>query len=179
MSNEQPESAAPPANTQKSTAGAEAQNTTGPVTTPTLTTKSAKNPKRVDAGKPVAERTRLHRETQKKALAEANIKIANEKEIEAKNKAKKADVGVPPQEDEPPPQQQQGLTTGQCIAIAGMGTTLLTAYVKREDVKALYKRWSTTTQQQPENPQPSQQPQPRHRVPPPVPKSRNAFRPMD
>ena len=45
-------------------------------TTPTPTTKQ-KNPKRVAAGKMVAGRTRLAREAQKKALAEAEIIIAN------------------------------------------------------------------------------------------------------
>ena len=50
-------------------------------TTPTPTTahQRAKNPKRVAAGKLVAERTRLAREQQKKAAAEAAIIIANNK----------------------------------------------------------------------------------------------------
>ena len=49
-------------------------------TTPTPTTAPrAKNPKRVAAGKAVAERTRLAREQQKKAAAEAAIIIANNK----------------------------------------------------------------------------------------------------
>jgi len=45
-------------------------------TTPTPTT-HVKNPKRVAAGKKVAERTRIAREQQKKAAAEASIIIAN------------------------------------------------------------------------------------------------------
>ena len=49
-------------------------------TTPTPTTAPrAKNPKRVAAGKAVAERTRLAREQQKKAAAEAAVIIANNK----------------------------------------------------------------------------------------------------
>ena len=51
--------------------------------TPTTAPKREKNPKRVAAGKLVAERTRLAREQQKKAAAEAAVIIAN-------NKAKKA-----------------------------------------------------------------------------------------
>ena len=47
--------------------------------TATTTTQRAKNPKRVAAGKLVAERTRLSREQQKKAAAEASIIIANNK----------------------------------------------------------------------------------------------------
>ena len=67
------------------------------VTTPTPTTfpsssstKPPKNPKRVAAGKLVAERTRLAREKQKIYLAEANIIIANHKEANKANKAKKS-----------------------------------------------------------------------------------------
>ena len=43
----------------------------------TTTPQSAKNPKRVAAGRLVAERTRLSREQQKKASSEAAIIIAN------------------------------------------------------------------------------------------------------
>ena len=47
--------------------------------TPTSTPKREKNPKRVAAGKLVAERTRLAREQQRKAAAEAAVIIANNK----------------------------------------------------------------------------------------------------
>ena len=66
--------------------------------TPTTTTQGAKNPKRVAAGKLVAERTRLAREQQKKAAAEAAVIIAN-------NKAKATTVApepAPTKEDESP-----------------------------------------------------------------------------
>ena len=53
------------------------QQATNP--TPTTTPKREKNPKRVAAGKLVAERTRLAREQQKKAAAEAAVIIANNK----------------------------------------------------------------------------------------------------
>ena len=49
-------------------------------TTPTATTvPRMKNPKRVAAGKAVAEKTRLAREQQKKAVAEVSIIFANNK----------------------------------------------------------------------------------------------------
>ena len=53
------------------------------VTAPTATAPRLKNPKRVEAGKLNAEKTRKAREAQKKALAEAEAKIAN---YEAKEK---------------------------------------------------------------------------------------------
>ena len=52
------------------------------VTSQTPTTKT-KNPKRVAAGKLIAEKTRLAREAQKKVLDEANAIIANKKAPEA------------------------------------------------------------------------------------------------
>ena len=45
------------------------------VTTPTPANGQTKNPKLVAAGKAVAERTRIAREAQKRALAEANVII--------------------------------------------------------------------------------------------------------
>ena len=75
MSTEQSESA----HSQDETQTADSQvDITRQATTPTATTTTqrAKNPKRVAAGKLVAERTRLAREQQKKAAAEAAIIIA-------------------------------------------------------------------------------------------------------
>ena len=61
-------------------------DTTQQVTSQTPTTKT-KNPKRVAAGKAIAEKTRLAREAQKKALDEANAIIANKKAPEAATEA--------------------------------------------------------------------------------------------
>jgi len=66
MSTEQSESA-PAVTAQVETKAAPAADTTQQATTPTATTQRVKNPKRVAAGKMVAERTRLAREEQKKA----------------------------------------------------------------------------------------------------------------
>ena len=63
-----------------------------------------KNPKRVAAGKLVAERTRLAREQQKKAAAEAAIIIAN-------NKAKASNTVAAPEPDLPAPDSN-------CVAAA-------------------------------------------------------------
>ena len=120
------------------------------VTTPTPARKpNTKNPKRVAAGKLVAKRTRLARKAQKKALAEANVIIEKNKADKAAAKASSGKAErLPPIPKEPEParqgQQQPVFTTGQWIAIVGIGVTLVTAYVKREDLKALYKRYTTT-----------------------------------
>ena len=65
------------------------------VTSKTPTTKQ-KNPKRVAAGKAIAEKTKQAREAQKKALAEAQIIIAN-------NQLKQADPPPSTTSDEPQP----------------------------------------------------------------------------
>ena len=98
MSTEQSESA----HSQGETQMAHSQvDITQQATTTTLTPTTAariKNPKRVAAGKLVAERTRLAREQQKKAAAEAAVIIAN-------NKAKgttAAPEPAPTSEDETP-----------------------------------------------------------------------------
>ena len=54
-----------------------------PSNTPTV--KPGKNPKRVAAGKAIAEKARLAREAQKKAAAEAAVIIANNKAKEQEN----------------------------------------------------------------------------------------------
>ena len=88
MSTEQSESAHSQGETQTVHSQAEiTQQATTP--TPTTTPQRAKNPKRVAASKLVAERTRLAREQQKKAAAEAAIILAN-------NKAKAADPAREP-----------------------------------------------------------------------------------
>ena len=65
MSTEQSESTAPPTNAQQSTAGSEGKALAEQVTMPTPKTKPAKNPKRVAAGKLVAEPTWLACQAQK------------------------------------------------------------------------------------------------------------------
>ena len=80
MSTEQSESAHSHGETQTAHSQAEiTQQATTPTPTPTSTPQGVKNPKRVAAGKLVAERTRLAREQQKKAAAEDAIILANNK----------------------------------------------------------------------------------------------------
>ena len=128
MSTEQSESAP-----QVETQTAPAVDVTQQATTPTATTQRVKNPKRVAAGKMVAERTRLAREQQKKAV-EAYL---------AENKAKAAT-----EDPEPPPEptptaegespKSGGLSTNQWIAIGGICVSLLGIYYKREVLKAAF-----------------------------------------
>ena len=139
-------------NTEQQDIGIEQQ-----VTTPKPATKpNTKNPKHVAAGKLVAERTRLAREAQKKALAEANVIIEkNKADKAAANKASINKEKLPPIRDERQSSQEpeptepiSTFTTGQWIAIVGIGVTLVTTYVRREDLKAFYKQYMATNNTQ-------------------------------
>ena len=117
-------------------------------TTPTPTTapQRAKNPKRVAAGKLVAERTRLAREQQKKAAAEAAIIIAN-------NKAKAAAPAPepdPPIADETPKSSDyinkvdnSSLSTTQWIGVVSIVVSRIGIYYKREELKAVFSKKKT------------------------------------
>ena len=139
MSTEQPESA----HSQGETQTAHSQvDITQQGTTPTLTPTTAariKNPKRVAAGKLVAERTRRAREEQRKAAAEAAVIIA-------KNKAKAAapvSEPAPPTEDETPKstvEKNSSLSTTQWLAVASLVVLLIGIYYKREELKAVFRK---------------------------------------
>ena len=139
-----------------------AQQATTP--TPTSTPKRAKNPKRVAAGKLVAERTRLAREQQKKAAAEAAIIIAN-------NNAKAATPAPEPTPtstlliaDETPKSNKvdnSSLSTTQWIGIAGIVVSLIGIYYKREELKAAFSKKKTPEPQPARAAQPARTPQPR------------------
>jgi len=91
-------------------------------TSPTPTT-HIKNPKRVAAGKLVAERTRKAREEQKKAAASAAV-----------NKAKAV---ASPSEPEP----QAGLTLNQWIGIGGLVVSAAGLFfLKREEIMSAFKK---------------------------------------
>ena len=119
-------------------------------TTPTTTPQRAKNPKRVAAGKMVAEKTRLSREQQKKAAAEAAIIIAN-------NKAKAAAPAPEPDtpstlliaEETPKSTEDNNkvdnssLSTTQWIGVAGIVVSLIGIYYKREELKAVFNKKKT------------------------------------
>ena len=106
------------------------------------TPQRAKNPKRVAAGKLVAERTRLAREQQKKAAAEAAIIIANNK---AKATAPVSEPD-PPIADETPKSTKvdnSSLSTTQWIGVASIVVSLIGIYYKREELKAVFSKKNT------------------------------------
>ena len=139
-------------------------------TTPTPTTAPhrAKNPKRVAAGKLVAERTRLAREQQKKAAAEAAIIIANNK-TKATAPVSEPD---PPIADKTPKSTEDinkvdnsSLSTTQWIGVASIVVSLIGIYYKREELKAVFSK-KNTPESQPvrkkiPDPQPARITQPR------------------
>ena len=103
------------------------------VTSKTPETKQ-KNPKRVAAGKAIAERTRIAREAQKKALIEAQSIIAQ---------AKHADPPAPPDEPpappaDPPSETKNVLTTTQWLSVISIVVSLAGIYYKREEIKNVF-----------------------------------------
>ena len=96
------------------------------VTSQTPTTKT-KNPKRVAAGKAIAEKTRLAREAQKKALDEANAIVANKKAPEA---ATEATPEATP--------EAAAITTTQWLSVISIFLSIAGIYYKREEIKALF-----------------------------------------
>ena len=98
------------------------------VTSKTPATKQ-KNPKRVAAGKAVAERTRIAREAQRKTLIEAQSIIA-----QAKQQASQAD----PVADTPSAETTKNvLTTTQWLSIISIVVSVAGLYYKREEIKNL------------------------------------------
>ena len=85
-----------------------------------------KNPKRVAAGKAIAERTRINREAQKKALIEAQSIIA-----QAKPPVDATPVDAPA----PAETTKNVLTTTQWLSIVSIVVSLVGLYYKREEIK--------------------------------------------
>ena len=85
-----------------------------------------KNPKRVAAGKAVAERTRIAREAQRKAVIEAQSIIA-----QAKPPADTAQVADTPSAEP----TKNVLTTTQWLSIISIVVSLAGVYYKREEIK--------------------------------------------
>ena len=107
------------------------------VTTKTPATKQ-KNPKRVAAGKLVAERTRLAREAQKKTFIEAQSIIAQAKQradpVADTPPASQAD----PVADTPSAETTKNvLTTTQWLSIISIVVSVAGLYYKREEIKNL------------------------------------------
>ena len=107
-----------------------ASNTEQQVTSKTPATKQ-KNPKRVAAGKAIAERTRIAREEQKKALIQAQSIIAQAKPpADAQAKPPAAEDPVADTET-----TKNVLTTTQWLAIISIAVSLAGLYYKREELK--------------------------------------------
>ena len=106
------------------------------VTSKTPATKQ-KNPKRVAAGKAIAEKTKQAREAQKKALAEAQIIIANNqlKQTEATDPPPVADT---PSTDPPVEPTKNVLTTTQWLSVISIIVSLAGIYYKREEIKSVF-----------------------------------------
>jgi len=133
MSSEQPE-----VETQTAAAAAQA-DITQQVTNPTPTTR-LKNPKRVAAGKKVAEKTRKDREEQKKALAryEAIIAKNNKASAAAPEPINKASAAFA--DPEPEPEPPAGFSVNQWIGIGGLAVSAAGIYLKREEIMAAFKK---------------------------------------
>ena len=105
------------------------------VTSKTPETKQ-KNPKRVAAGKAIAERTRIAREAQKKALIEVQSIIAQAKHADPP--AQVADPPAPPSVAEPPSETKNVLTTTQWLSVISIIVSLVGVYYKREEIKNVF-----------------------------------------
>ena len=113
--------------------------TTQQVTSKVPTT-HVKNPKRVAAGKAIAEKRRQARVSQKKKMAEADVIVANEQLKKAQEEAKKADEVLPPEKAlpetaTPPESVSQTLTTTQWLSVISIGLSLVGLYYKRKEIK--------------------------------------------
>ena len=106
------------------------------VTSKTPATKQ-KNPKRVAAGKAVAEKTRIAHEAQKKALIEAQSIIAQAKSADPPSVADPLSAADPPSVDDPP-SSEKVLTTTQWLSIISIVVSLAGVYYKREEIKKVF-----------------------------------------
>jgi len=112
-----------------------------------------KNPKRVAAGKAIAEKVRQAREEQKKKLAEADSIVANEQLRKAQEEARKAKevveaptVEVPAAETPAVESKTEGaLTTTQWLSVISIIISLVGIYYKREDIKKSFAKIKAPT----------------------------------
>ena len=116
-------------------------DSTQQVTSKTPTTRQ-KNPKRVAAGKAIAEKTRQAREAQKKALAEAQIILANNQLKKAAPPVAAADppasdppAADPPAVDAPSESARNVLTTTQWLSVISIFLSVVGIYYKCEEIK--------------------------------------------
>ena len=106
------------------------------VTSKTLVIKQ-KNPKRVAAGKLIAEKTRLAREAQKKKAAEADMIIAKNQLKKAEAAAAADPPAAEPADDTPP--SKNVLTTTQWLSVISIIISVVSIYYKREIKKVFTK----------------------------------------
>ena len=94
------------------------------------------NPKRVAAGKLIAEKTRLAREAQKKKAAEAEVIIENNqlKKAEAATAAEPTTTTTTTSEPDTPPAKNV-LTTTQWLSVISIFISVVGLYYKREEIK--------------------------------------------
>ena len=114
-------------------------DTTQQVTSQTPATKP-KIPKRVAAGKAVAERTKMAREAQKKALIEAQSIIAKKADPPSADPpaADPPPVSNTPSADPPAAESTKNiLTTTQWLSVISIVVSLAGIYYKREEIKGL------------------------------------------
>ena len=111
-------------------------DTTQQVTSKVPTTSVLKNPKRVAAGKAIAEKRRQAKEAQKQKMAEADIIIANERLKKAQEEAKKVDESpATATPDAPKETVSQTFSTTQWIGVIAIGVSMVGVYYTREAIK--------------------------------------------
>ena len=139
--------------------------------TSTVPATRQKKPKRVAAGKAIAERTKQARETQKKKLAEADIIIITN------NQLKKAEAAAAAEPDPPaadPPTKNVPIPT-QWLSVISIFISVVGIYYKREEMKKVL------TEKPPQAPPPPPPPPSPVDVTPPFvsPQRKGGIRPMD
>ena len=109
------------------------------VTSKTPATKQ-KNPKRVTAGKAIAQKTKLAREAQKKALIEAQSIIAS-------RQSDPPPVSDPPAELPPVESTKNVLATTQWLSVISIIVSLAGVYYKREEIKSVFTKKNSVEKQ--------------------------------
>ena len=103
-----------------------------------------KNPKRVAAGKAIAEKTRIVREAQRKALIKAESIIAQAKLADAPAQPSVADPPAPPYVANLPSETTKNvLTTTQWLSVISIIVSLVGVYYKREEIKNVFAKKAT------------------------------------
>ena len=103
-----------------------------------------KNPKRVAAGKAIAEKTRIAREPQRKAVIEAQSIIAKAKQADPVADPPSADPPAPTSVAETPSETTKNLlTTTQWLSVISIIVSLVGVYYKREEIKNVFAKKAT------------------------------------